>query len=99
MNCLMWNYRGFGNLHTGKELGDIIQVKDPNVVFIAETWAGKVRLNSVLRNIDFDHNWVVPREGRGGGLVLFWKDLVNLTIKDSSRYFIDTCIDKNFNNA
>ena len=42
---------------------------------------------------------MVPREGRGGGLVLFWKDLVNLTIKDSSRYFIDTCIDKNFNNA
>ena len=99
MNCLMWNYRGLGNLHIEKELGDIIQAKDPNVVFIAETWAGEARLNSVLRSIDFDHNCVVPREGRGGGLVLFWKDLVNLTIKDSSRYFIDTCIDKNFNNA
>ena len=56
MNCLMWNYRGLGNLHTGKELGDIIQAKDPNVVFIAETWAGEARLNSVLHSIDFDHN-------------------------------------------
>ena len=66
---------------------------------IAETWIDEVRLNSVLRNIDFDHKWVVPKEGRGGGLVMFWKDSINLTIKDSSRYFTDTCIGKGSKNA
>ena len=30
---------------------------------------------------------------------MFWKDSINLTIKDSSRYFIDTCIDKGSKNA
>ena len=36
---------------------------DLSVVFIAETWIDKARLNSVLRKIDFDHKWVVPRKG------------------------------------
>ena len=30
---------------------------------------------------------------------MFWKDLINLTIRGSSRYFIDTCIDKGFKNV
>ena len=36
---------------------------DLSVVFIAETWIDKARLNSVLRKIDFDHKWAVPRKG------------------------------------
>ena len=63
MNCLGWNYRGLENLFTGKELGDIICAIDLSVVFIAETWIDKARLNSVLCKIDFDHKWVVPRKG------------------------------------
>lgn len=99
MNSLVWNYYRLGNLHTRNKLGDIIQAKNPSVVFIAETLTDEVRLDTVLRNIDFDHKWMVPREGRGGGIALFWKSLVNLTIEDSSKYFINTCIDKTFDNA
>ena len=38
---------------------------------------------------------MVPKEGHGGGLALFWKSSINLVIEDSSSYFIDTWIDKN----
>lgn len=99
MNILVWNCYRLGNLHTRNELGDIIQAKDPSVFFIAKTLTGEVRLDRILRNIDFDHKWMVPREGHGGGIALFWNFLVNLTIEDSSKYFINTCIDKNFDNA
>ena len=44
MSLFVWNYRGLGNLCTGKELGELVQAKDPTIVFIAETWANKVRL-------------------------------------------------------
>ena len=54
MNLLVWNCRGLGNLRTEKELGNIIQAKDLSVVFLAETWADEVRLERVLRNINFD---------------------------------------------
>ena len=95
MNHLVWNCRGFKNLNTEKELGNIIRVKDPSVVFLTETQADEVRLEQVLHNINFDHKWEVCSERRGGGLVLFWKNDVHVTIEDSHRYFINVTLDKN----
>ena len=40
----MWNCRRLGNLVTKKELGDLIQAKDPAIVFMAETWTNEARL-------------------------------------------------------
>lgn len=37
--------------------------------------------------------------GRGGGLVLFWKSSVNLSVEGSLKYFIDFDINKNSKNA
>ena len=98
MNCLIWNCRGLGNLRTRKELGDIIWAKDPSVVFIAETLADDARLDMIQANLGFEHKWVVPRVGYGGGLVLFWRSSVNLVVMDSSNYYIDTWIDKGTSN-
>ena len=69
--------------------------KDPSVVFLAETWADEARLDQVLHNINFGHKWEVPSGRRGGGLVLFWKRDVTVTIEYSHRYFIDVTFDKN----
>jgi len=41
---------------------------------------------------------VVPRVGIGGGLALFWKSSINLTVVGSSKYYIDAVIDKDSNN-
>ena len=94
----MWNCRGLGNLRTENELVTLIRAKDPSVVFIAETWADDARLDRTLSKINFDQKWVVPRVNRGGGLVLFWKSTVNLTVVDSHRYYIDTIINGNSKN-
>ena len=98
MNCLVWNCCGLGNLRTGKELGEIVQAKDPFVVFIVETLADEARLDMIQANLDFEHKWVVPRVGHGGGLALFWRSSVNLMVMDSTNYYIDTWIDKGFDN-
>ena len=68
-------------------------------VFIAETWADKARLNRTLSKINFDQKRVTPRLNRGGGLVLFWKNSINIDVVDSHRYFIDTIINGNSDNA
>ena len=99
MNCLVWSCRGLGNLRTRKEFGDLIRAKDLSVLFIAETWADEARLITVMRNFDYERKWIVLREGKGGGLALFWKSSINLLVEDSSKYFINTIIDKNTNNA
>ena len=68
-------------------------------MFLSETLTDEARLEIVQRNINFKHWWVVPREGRGGGLVLYWKSLINLTVEASGKYYIDAIIDKNTKNA
>ena len=73
---------------------EIIRAKDPTVVFLAETLTNDARLEFVQRSIGFDHRWVVPRVGRGGGLVLYWKASINLKVEDSNRYYIDAVIDE-----
>ena len=95
---LAWNYRELGNLHTGKELVEIIRAKDPAVMFLAKKLTDHARLEFVQSIMDFNHRWVVPRVGRSGGLVMYWKDSVNLKVEGSDRYYIDAVIYKNSEN-
>ena len=60
-------------------------------MYIAETWTDEVRLKIVKRRLKFDHMFNVPRVYRGGGLVLFWEDSMNLQVKTPSKNHID-CI-------
>ena len=71
MSLLLWNCHGLGNPRIENELVSLIQAKDPFIVFIVETWADEVRLDRTLSKINFDKKCVVPRQNRGGGLVLF----------------------------
>ena len=95
MSCLIWNCRGLGNPCTGNGLADIVRAKDPSVVFIAETWADEARLKDVKQKIQFENMFVVPREARGGGLVLFWRDTMAVTVEGFDKYHIDVIINKN----
>ena len=43
------------------------------MVFLAEALTDDARIEFVQSSIGFDYRWVVPRVGRSGGLVLYWK--------------------------
>ena len=77
---------------TKKELRDLIQAKDPSVVFKAKTWIDEARPKTKKRRLKFDHMFLVPRIHRGGGLVLFWKESMNLRVETSSKNHIDCII-------
>ena len=94
MSLLVWNYLRHGNLVTKKEIGEISREKDPFVVFIIETWVDEDRLKTIKHKLQFDHMFIVPRVHRGGGLVLFWKDSINLNVETSSKNHIDCIIGK-----
>ena len=94
MSIIVWNCRGLGNLRTGKELEVVIRAKVPSVVFIAETWADEARLQQIKRNIEFDNLFFVERNNRGGGLALFWRNSVDLSVDSFSPNHIDSIINK-----
>ena len=90
----MWNCHRLGNLRIGRELRELVRAKDPSVMFLAETLTNEARLEFIQNSINFDHRWVVPRVGRSGGLVLYWRSSINLSIERSDKYYIDAVINK-----
>lgn len=94
MSCLVWNYRGLGNLRTEKELGVLVQAKDPSIMFIDKTWAGEARLKDIKRKLEFDNLFVIPQINRGGGLALLWRNSIDVNVETFSKYHIDSIINK-----
>ena len=92
MNCLCWNVRGLGNLRTICKLANIVRAQDPSVLFLAEIWADKARLDKLCDELNFDEKWVVDRVTRAGGLALLWKSSVSIKVVDSSLNFIDAIV-------
>ena len=73
----------------------LVWAKDPSIMFIVETWADEARLKDVKRKIQFDNMFVVPRANQGGGLVLFWKESVEVSVEGFDKNHIDAIVNKN----
>ena len=73
----------------------MVWAKDPSILFIAETWTDEARLTWIQNRLDYKHKFMVPRQKKAGGLVLFWKDEFNLEVQSFSKNHIDTIINKN----
>ena len=94
MNILCWNCRGLGSPQTEQELGDLIRAHSPLIVFVAETWLKKARLIYLRDKLKFEGMIEFSREGRGGGVVIFWKKEVDFSIDTYSPNHIDAIINK-----
>ena len=94
MNLLCWNCRGLGNQPTEQELGDMIRAQDPSVVFLAETWLDKARLEEVRVRLNLGGMIEVCRETRGGGIVIFWKKGIDFSLDTFSPNHIDGIVNK-----
>ena len=73
--------------------------KDPSIVFLAETWTDKVRLEQVQRRIQFKNLFVVPRCNKARGLAILWKEGFPLEVVKYSKNYIDSVINKSKENA
>ena len=94
MNLLCWNCRWFGNQSTKQELGDIIRAQDPSIVFLAETWLDKARLEDIRVRLNFGGMVEVCRDTRGGGIVIFWRKEVDFSLGTFSPNNIDGVLNK-----
>ncbi|XP_050241121.1 uncharacterized protein LOC126690018 [Quercus robur] len=99
MNLLAWNCRGLGNRRAVDELGDLIQAKDPGIVFLSETWSTQEQMKGVRDKFKFDGLFTVSNESRGGGLAMLWKGSTNVWVDSFSSYHIDVIVNGGSENA
>ena len=73
---------------------ELVWAKDASVVFLVETLTDDARLEFIQSSINFYHKWVVPRVGKSGGLVFYWRSSINLSIEGSDKHYIGAIIVK-----
>ena len=93
MSLLCWNCQGLGNSETEQEFGDLIRAQDPSVVFLAETWLTKARLEEIRARYKFGGMIEVSRESKGGGVV-FWKTNFDFSVDTFSPNHIEAIVNK-----
>jgi hypothetical protein len=71
MSLLSWNCRGLGNPPTVRDLGQMVQEKKPNFLFLIETISSKKCMERLCVKFAFQSLFVVEHVRRSGGLALF----------------------------
>lgn len=97
MILLGWNCRGLGQPCTVHVLKDILKSHKPNTLFFSETLVKGNEIEALAPKIGIDSFYSVDRQGRGGGLAIFWKRNVKCLVLDSSSNHIDINIEERNN--
>ena len=61
-------------------------------MFLSETWSDKKQMEKVRSELEFDGLFIVPNDGRGGGLALLWKSEIAVWVDSFLNYNIDVIV-------
>ncbi|KAH6817510.1 hypothetical protein C2S51_001113 [Perilla frutescens var. frutescens] len=93
MNCLVWNCRGLGNPEAVQALKWQLGHKSPGFVFLMETKLLQLEVERLARDLSFDDflsvNCDTDNQGRRGGLVMFWRPEMSVTVLSTSLHHIN----------
>jgi hypothetical protein len=89
MNLLGLNCRGLGLDAAVGELRDLCRSYNPEVVFLCETKKKDKDMDRLRWSLGFPHGVAVSSIGKSGGLALWWRDGVEVTVRPWCQYYID----------
>lgn len=92
MKTLCWNCRGIGDPATVRELRDLVELCSPSILCLVETQLPKSRVEGLRFSLGFDFSFGVGSSGRSGGICIFWKNSLDVAIKNFSQYHVDAWI-------
>ncbi|KAK8986463.1 hypothetical protein V6N11_010019 [Hibiscus sabdariffa] len=95
MACLAWNVRGLGNKDTVRALRNLCFKYKTDIVFLSETKQKKGYLEKIRTKFKMDNAFYVDPVGIAGGLALWWKSDVKLSVLYHDNNTIDSIISIN----
>ncbi|KAB2024682.1 hypothetical protein ES319_D06G103000v1 [Gossypium barbadense] len=92
MKILCWNCRGVGNPATVRELKQLLVVNVPDIIFLCETKIHANELSRIRFMCRMEGCFAVSSDRKSGGMALMWREGVNVTIQNYSKYHIDSVV-------
>src|SRR5438128_1628112 len=92
MRITTWNCRGLGNASAVRGLLDLQKHESPDIIFLSETKMDWRRIERFCWILQMPNVMVKDCAGCSGGLALFWKRDVDVTLKSISKYHIDVLV-------
>lgn len=89
MNLVGWNSRGLGNPRTVRVLGEMVISLKHDLLFLSKTLLDGNNVEALDAELGYVNFFSVDRQGKGGGLAVFWKRTIKYVIIDSSPNHID----------
>jgi exonuclease III len=89
MKTVAQNCRGLGNQPAVNGLLELQRTEDPDILFLSETKLVGREMEFLRWKLNMPNMVVVDSVGRSGGLALFWKREVDVSLRWKGRYHID----------
>ena len=80
MRVVCWDYRGIGTDSTVRRLKEIYNKYLLDIICLSETKQGDDYIRDLGCELGFPFYVTVPPNGLSGGLVIFWKQEVDLSV-------------------
>lgn len=78
------------NPHTVQRLREIHKKVSPDIIFLSESKNSNEFVLSKVNSLGYVNHLLIPPQGLGGGLVLLWKQEIQLEVLSSCQNYIDT---------
>ncbi|KAJ1266324.1 hypothetical protein BS78_08G142100 [Paspalum vaginatum] len=92
MRIIAWNCRGLENASAVRGLLDVQKRESPDILFLSETKMDWKRIEMFRWILSMPNLLVKECKGLSGGLALFWRKEIDLTVTSISKYHIDALI-------
>lgn len=84
MAIVSWNVRGINGEDSLRQTKLLLKVHKPDLLFLMETKCPEGKVDFMCKYLSFDYGFEEPRSGMSGGLMLLWKESVEITYLTSS---------------